>query len=154
VELVFAQIRDVGNESLLIVVVHDASGHDPAHVGPEAAIAGRMRIAFHISILVMDAVRGHPEKRAAFQRQRSAESDEILEPFIGFETAMGQQTVIRYADPKAPGNPPQEDRDKKGLPGKHEKRRDRAYVKCEHEKCCELADWFPKCPIPLEKVHE
>jgi hypothetical protein len=47
-----------------------------------------VRIAFYVSILVMDAVRRHPEKRAAFQRQRGAEGNEIFEPFIGLEAAV------------------------------------------------------------------
>ena len=131
-----------------------APGHDPAHVRPEAAIARRVRIAFHVSILVMDAMRRYPEKRSAFQRQRGAEGDEIFEPLISLEAAMREQPVISNADAQAAGNPPQKQRDEKSLPGKHEKRCDRAYVKCHHEKSCEFADWFPKRPVPLEKIHE
>jgi hypothetical protein len=113
-----------------------------------------VRIAFHVSILVMDAVRRHPEKRAAFQRQRGAEGNEIFEPLIGLEATVREQPVIRNANAKAPGHPPQKQRDEKRLPGKHEKRCDRAYVECNHEKSGELPDWFPKRSIPLEKIHE
>jgi hypothetical protein len=129
-------------------------GNDPAHVRPQAAIARRVRIAFHVSILVMDTVRRHPEKRASFQRQRGAERNEIFEPFIGLETAVRKQPVISDANAKAAGNPPQKQRDEKGLPGKHEKRCDRAYVECDHEKSGDFNDRFPKSSITLEKIHE
>jgi hypothetical protein len=123
-------------------------------VRPEAAIAGRVRIAFHVSILVMDAMRRYPEKRAAFQSQRGAERNEIFEPLIGLETTVRKQPVVSNANAKAAGNPPQKQRDEKGLPGKHEKRCDRAYVECDHEKSGEFPDRFPKSSIPLEKIHE
>jgi hypothetical protein len=153
VELVFAKIGNVGKKRGGMIV-QSAPSHDPTHVRPESTITRRVRIAFHVSILVMDPVRRDPEKRAAFQRQRGAEGDEIFEPFIGLETAMREQPVIGNADSQAAGDPPQKQSDEKGLPGKHEKRCNRTYVKCDHEKCSEFADWFPKCSIPFEKVHE
>src|SRR5207302_9630381 len=113
-----------------------------------------MRIAFHVSILVMDAMRRYPEKRATFQRQRGAEGDEIFEPLVRLETAMSEQPVVRNADAQAPGDPPQKHRDEKSLPGKHEERCYGAYVKCDHEKSGEFSDWFPKRPVTLEKIHE
>jgi hypothetical protein len=136
------------------VVVERAPCDDPAHVRPEAAIARRMRIAFHVSILVMDAVRRYPEKRASFKRQRCAEGDEIFEPLVRLETAMREQPVIRNPNAQAPCDPPQKHRDEKSLPGKHEKRRYGAYVKCDHEKGGQFSDWFPKRPVTLEKIHE
>jgi hypothetical protein len=27
-------------------------------------------------------------------------------------------------------------------------------VECNHEKSGEFTDWFPKRPVPLEKIHE
>jgi hypothetical protein len=113
-----------------------------------------MRVAFHVSILVMDAMRRYPEERAAFQRQRGAEGDEIFEPLVRLETAVREQTVIRNPDAQAAGNPPQKQRDEKSLPGKHEERCYGAYVKCDHEKCGQFSDWFPKRPVTLEKIHE
>jgi hypothetical protein len=65
-----------------------------------------------------------------------------------------KQPVIGNANAKAPGNPPQKQRDKKSFPGKHKERGNRAYVECDHEKSGELPDGFPKCSIPLEKIHE
>jgi hypothetical protein len=113
-----------------------------------------MRIAFNVSILVMHAMRRHPEKRATFQRQSSAGSDEIFKPFISLESAVREQPVISNANAQAARNPPQKQRDEKSFPGKHKKRCDRAYVKCDHEKSGQFADRFSKRPVPLEKIHE
>jgi hypothetical protein len=113
-----------------------------------------VRIAFNVSILVMDAVRRYPEEWAAFESQRGAEGNEIFKPLIGLESAVREQPVICNANAKAPGNPPQKQRDEKGLPRKHKKRSDRANVECNHKKSGEFPDWFPKRSIPLEKIHE
>src|SRR5436305_9917836 len=153
VEFVFAEIGNIGKQRGGMVV-QCPTGHDPTHVRPEPAIARRVRIAFHVSILVMDAVRRHPEKRAAFQRQRGAEGNEIFEPFIGLESTVREQPVIRNANAKATSNPPQKQRDEKCLPREHKERCNRAYVECDHEKSCKFADWFPKRSVPLEKFHE
>src|SRR5579859_7552389 len=153
VEFILAQIGNIGKQRGGMVVQR-APGHDPAHVRPETAVAGRMRIALHVSILVMDSVRRHPEKRAAFKRQCGADGDEIFEPLIRLKSTVREQPMIRNANAKAAGNPPQKQRDEKSLPREHEKRCDRAYVECDHEKSGELPDGFPKRSIPLEKIHE
>jgi hypothetical protein len=67
---------------------------------------------------------------------------------------MREQPVIRNPDAQTPGDPPQKQRNKKGLPGKHEERCYGAYVKCHHEKSSQFSDWFPKRSVPLEKIHE
>src|ERR1700761_7140147 len=106
-----------------------------------------MRVAFHVSALVVYAVRGHPEKWAAFQRQRGADSQKIFHPFISLEAAMREQAVISHADAEAAGDPPQGQGGEKALPGKHEEGNDGAHVECRHEKCCQLADWLAKCSV-------
>jgi len=65
-----------------------------------------------------------------------------------------EQPVISNANAKAPGNPPQKQRDKKSLPREDKERGNRAYVECDHEKSGELPDRLPKRSIPLEKIHE
>src|ERR1041385_3312097 len=152
VKLVFAKIRNVGKQRGG-VIVQSAPGDNPAHVRPEAAIVRGVRIALHISILVMDAMRCHPEKWTALQRKRGADSNEIFKPFISFESAMREQPMISNANAQAAGNPPQQYRDEKSLPGKHEKRCNGAYVECDHKKCGHCADGFAKRPVPLEKIH-
>jgi len=49
-----------------------------------------MRIALLIGILMMDAVRGHPENRAAFERERSAKGQGIFDPLGSLEAAVRQ----------------------------------------------------------------
>ena len=54
---------------------------DPADVRPEAACARRVRIGVLVGMLMVDAMRGDPEDRPAFERQRAADGEEILERF-------------------------------------------------------------------------
>src|SRR5690242_9214600 len=112
-----------------------------------------MWIAFNVSILVMDAVRRHPEERSAFQRQGRAHRQKILKPFVGFESAMRQQSVIRHTNAQAAGHPPQKKEHKKRLPGEHEERCDGPHVKCCHKECSELPDGLSKCAVALQKFH-
>src|SRR5215470_12554258 len=126
-KLVFAQVGNVW-EQRCGAVVQDTPGYDPPHMCPETAVAWRMRIAFYISVLVMNAMRRHPEKWPAFQCQRGADRHEVLNPFIGLESTMGQQPVISHANAQTAGNPPQQHGHKKCLPGKHEQRRNCANV--------------------------
>src|SRR5262245_3631879 len=151
-KLVFTQIGNI-RQQRSGMVVQDAPGDDPAHVRPEAAVAGRMRVTFHVSILVVDAVRRDPEKRSAFQRQCGADRQKIFNPLVRLESAVREQSVITHADAQAAGNPPQQEGYEECLPGKHEERNNGAYVECSHEKCCEFAQRFLKRAITLEKVH-
>ena len=64
------------------VVVQPLAGEDPAHVRPAGAFARRVRIAFVVGVLMMDAVRGDPEDRSALERQRAAEGQEVLDPLV------------------------------------------------------------------------
>jgi hypothetical protein len=47
-----------------------------------------MRILVLIGVLVMQAVRGDPENRAALERQRAADGEEVFEQLMGLETAV------------------------------------------------------------------
>src|SRR5690348_11365204 len=79
-EFVFSEIRNVARQGGG-VVVHGASGEDPAHMGPPFSINRGMRIARDVGQLMMNAVGSYPENRSAFQGQRAANSEEILDPF-------------------------------------------------------------------------
>ncbi len=68
---------------------------------PEAAIARGVRIARLVGDLVMDAMRGHPENRAAFKRQRGTNGQEVFDPLRVLEAAMRQQPVIAHANAQA-----------------------------------------------------
>ena len=109
VELVLAQVRHVAREHLG-VVVHRLAGEDPAHVRPVGAFARRVRIAFVIRMLMMNAMRGDPEDRSALERERAAHRQEVLDPLRRLVAAMRQQAVIAHADAERAGDPPQDDR--------------------------------------------
>jgi hypothetical protein len=128
VELVFAEIGDVG-EKIGGVVVHGGAGEEPAHVGPEAAFAGGVRVTCLVGVLVMHAVGGYPEDRTALQGECAADGEEILHPLRSFVTAMGEEAMVAHTDAEASGDPPEKDGDEEGLPMKHEERGDSADVK-------------------------
>src|SRR5437660_306220 len=138
-KLVFAQFGNI-RKKLRRMVLHGAPGDDPSHVRPEAAMERGMRVAFFVSILMMDAMHCHPEKRSALQGQGAAQGEEILNPFVGLESAMGQQPVIAHADAQASSHPPQHQRQQHGLPTEHEKSGDRAEVKYHHKKSSKWSD--------------
>src|SRR5580658_2878507 len=98
-KFVFAKIGNVGVQ-IGALVVEGLAGKDPSHVRPETAVARRVRIARLVGELMMDPMRGYPENRSAFQRQRSANREEIFQPLGTFVTAMRQQPVITHADAK------------------------------------------------------
>ena len=89
----------------------------------------------------MNAVRGYPENRAAFERQRRADGQEIFHPLGSFVSAMRQQAVVSHANAQASRHPPQEHRHQECLPGKEEQRRDGADVKSRHESRCDPVDF-------------
>src|SRR5271155_2833945 len=99
-------------------MMHRLAHQNPAHVRPPLAVDWRMRIAFVIRKLMMNAVRRHPEYRPAFKRQRRAPGQKIFHPLRSLVSAMRQQPVIAHPDPEAARYPPQEYGDKKCRPGK------------------------------------
>src|SRR6187402_1394806 len=60
VDAIASQIRYIAREDGGIVIQTRAA-EDPAGVGPPRALSRRMRIALAIRVLVVDAMRGHPE---------------------------------------------------------------------------------------------
>ena len=93
-----------------------------------------MRIALFVGVLVVHAVRRDPGDRAAFESERAANSQEVLNPARRFVPAVRQQAVVTHADAEAAGNPIQHDGECERLPGKEEERSDRADVKQQHER--------------------
>ena len=131
-KFVFAEFGDVG-EKFVGIVVHRLAGHDPAHVSPESPFAGRVRVAFLVGVLMMLAVRGDPGDRAAFQRQGTADGEEVLHPVGCLVAAMGEETMVAHTYSKASSNPPQKNGDEEGFPTKHEKRGDGAEMDRDHD---------------------
>src|ERR1700722_20625798 len=100
---------------------------------PPFSIDGRMWIAILIGILMMNAVRSHPENRTTFEGERGANRQEILNPFRSLVSAVREQAVVSHANAQAAGNPPQEHRDKQCLPGEEKQSGHGSYVKQSHE---------------------
>src|SRR5579864_4922009 len=92
-----------------------------------------MRIAFLIGMLMMNAVRGHPENWSTLECQRGANGQKVFDPLVGLESAMCQQPVIRHADAETARDPPQEDRGEQTFPGEKEQRGHRSHMKQRHE---------------------
>ena len=107
VETILAEVGRVAREHLG-VVVHRPAGHDPSHVRPVGAFARGVRIAFVIGMLMVNAVRRHPEDRSAFEGERAADCEEYIHPFRRLVAAMRQQAVIAHADAERAGDPPEE----------------------------------------------
>src|SRR5271156_314619 len=93
-----------------------------------------MRIAIAIGKLMMDAVRGHPENRAALERQRGADGQEVLNPLGSLVAAMRQQAMVAHADAPTAGHPPEQQRNEKRLPGEEKQRDNRADVEERHHR--------------------
>jgi hypothetical protein len=55
---------------------------------------------------------------------------------------MRQQAVVTDPDAEAPGDPPQQHREDKSFPAKHEQRRNCSGVKDEHGEGCDPNDWL------------
>src|SRR4029077_13657488 len=105
VELVFGQIGNVTRQRSG-VMMHRLAHENPSHVRPPFAFDGRMGIAILIGKLVMNAMRGHPENRSAFEGEGGANRQEIFHPLVGFVAAMREQPVIAHANAQAARNPP------------------------------------------------
>ena len=111
VELVPAQVGRIARQHGR-VPVQPLTHENPAHVGPPATLARRVRVALAVRLLVVNAMRGDPEDRPTLERERAADRQEILDPQIGLVGAVREQAVVGHADAEAPGDPPQERRGK------------------------------------------
>src|SRR3954453_17706836 len=87
-----------------------------------------MRIPGLVGLLMMHPVRGDPEDRPAFQRQRPADREYVLEPLRYGVGAMRMQPVVAHADTQPRAEPVKEESGGKRLPVKHEKSGDSADV--------------------------
>src|ERR1700733_6106400 len=133
-EFVFGEIRDITRQRGG-VVMHGFASQNPAHVRPPLAVDGRMRVAFLIGILMMNAMRGHPEDWSAFKRQSCAGGEEILDPLRGPVAAMRQQAMVGHADAQASRNPPKKHGHEQSFPGEEEERDNCPDVKQGHKGC-------------------
>ncbi len=151
VEFVFSKVGNVREQGIEFVV-HGLSREDPTDVGPESAVIRRVRVALLVRILVMNAVRGHPENGSAFERERPANGQKILDPFRGFVPAMREQAVVAHADAQTAGNPPKHNCREKRLPAKKEKRSHGSNMKRDHEESRDRIHRLGKCFVALQSL--
>ena len=102
---------------------------DPSDVSPPAALAGSVRVALAVAVLMMDAMGGHPEDGAAFERERGADGHQVFQPLGRLITAMGQQAVVAHADADIDGQNREHQHHREPLPGEEEERGHGADVK-------------------------
>src|SRR5882757_4117914 len=79
-------------------VMQSVALQNPVHMCPPSAIVWRVRITFVVAELMMDAMRGYPEDRSTFERERGANRHGIFQPLRHLITAMRQQPVVAHAD--------------------------------------------------------
>ena len=91
-------------------------------MGPPGAIAGGVRVAGLVRLLMVQPVRGDPEDRPAFQRQGAANGKEVLQKPRYLIRAMGVQAMVTHADAEADGHPVQKNGHGEDAPTEHEKR--------------------------------
>src|SRR5712692_7799960 len=74
------RLREIGHVAgkSFGVLVKAFAHQDPSHVGPLIAVNWRMRVTFVIRKLVMNAMRGYPEDRPAFEGEGSANRQKIF----------------------------------------------------------------------------
>jgi hypothetical protein len=131
VDRVAGEVRGVAAEEGGLRV-HGATGEDPAGVCPPGAVVRGVRVAFLIGVLMVDAVSGYPEDRAALEREAATHRDEVLDPLGSLVTAMGEQAVVGHADTHVNCEEVHDDECSQILPGEEEKSSDGADVEEAH----------------------
>jgi hypothetical protein len=109
------------------------TGEKPEHVRPPGAITRRMRITRLIGVLMVYPMRRHPEDRSAFQRQRAAHGEKILQYQGQLVGSVRVQPVVAHADAETRAHPIQENRHRERMPVEHEKRSYRTYMEKRHD---------------------
>jgi hypothetical protein len=104
VNVVLGQIGDVAFECCN-VLAQRIPKYDPTGMRPPLAIARGVRITFLVRVLVMFTMDGHPQEWAPFHGRHAANRKKVFKPLGCRVRSMGEQPVITYAEPKAPGHP-------------------------------------------------
>jgi len=151
-ELTFAQIRNVRQEFLRLVV-HCPAGNHPANMRPQAAIAGGVRITFFVCILMVQPMCGDPDDWTALQRQCAADGQNVFNPLRCFVSTMGEEPVVAHTDAEAYADPPQQNCERQRLPAEHKKRRYGSDVKNNHDQRCDPNDRLFECLVALKNCH-
>src|ERR1700722_20476323 len=102
---------------------------DPTHMGPPLTIAGRMRIARLVSVLMVHAMHGDPVGWTTLQRHGPTDRHGILQPFRRGETAMRELAVIADCNPHVLTEQPHPEEYGDRRPTEEKQRRDGPQVK-------------------------
>src|SRR2546423_7785194 len=105
---------------------------NPADVRPPRPVARAVRVGGRVRMRVVNPVRRDPLDGPAFERQRGAERQEILDPLRRLVAVVRQQPVVAHAYAEAPGHPEYDERDDERRPREHEERGQRARVEYDH----------------------
>src|ERR1051326_4482025 len=136
IEAVACQIRRVLGHDPGVVVVGFAE-QNPAHVRPPRAVAGGMRIAGQVRMLMVQAVHCYPKDRSTFERQGAAKSEEVLDQDRHLVRTMRVQAVIANADSQPGGHTIRDDGRCEDSPTEHEQRGERSDMKQNQDGCGE-----------------
>lgn len=152
-KFVFPKIGNVRQE-FFCVAVHRLPGNNPAHVRPQTAVTRRVWITFLVGILMVHPVSGHPGDGSAFEGQRAADCQEMLDALGCLVAPVSEQTVVTDADAQTSSDPPKYDCQHKRLPAEHEQRGDGADVKSKHEQGCRPVKRLLKSLVVREYSHD
>src|SRR5580658_1181524 len=109
------------------------SSQDPADMRPPGTVLGTVRITLVIRMLVMNAMCGYPENRAALQSERAARRNEVFQPLRRHVAAMCKQAVISHTDAHIDCQKIQGNSDDKIGPAKEEESCNRASMEESHK---------------------
>src|SRR5271168_1873028 len=113
-----------------------------------------MRVALFISVLVVHAMDGDKEDRAALQGEGTAYGENILHPFRGLVASMREEPMVSHPDADAASDPPEKHRYEERLPGKEEQGNNGTDMKDHHEEGGDPNDGLRKCSVVPWAPHE
>ena len=99
---------------------------------------------------MMNSMRGDPENRSAFERQRGKDRKRVFEPLGNLVSAVREKPVIAHPDSQACRHPPQNYRDKERLPREEKQRHNGAHVKQRHKRSRNPVDFILGCRVSFQ----
>ena len=84
-----------------------STAQDPTDVRPPAAVARRVWVAVSIRVRMMNPMRGDPLNGSAFERQRSADDQEVLDWLWYAVAAMSDKPMKAHPNAKTAADPVQ-----------------------------------------------
>jgi hypothetical protein len=101
---------------------------EPEHVRPQAAVAGRVRIAILITERMVLAVVGHPVERGALAGDAPEQAEQKPQRRGSLKAAVREEAMVAEADAETAGHPVEHQADGEPRPGEAEGRGERRHV--------------------------